>query len=219
MRPFDAQPTSPSETPVAPRRPGLSLCPCRGFKCGSAAGSRAALERDLDCAHSTLLRIRHPRPTPPAVRRARPRVLRGARLPGRTSRVLLDGATAFVAERYLELTWAATYIINIKDQPGPWIADPQPSDLPTYPATCAGSAGPRAQAVAPVGAGHLSACGLRATEAGPATRTLRNSRTIDMMAECTTQVTASMRERTSITARVRLSQRPHLRRWLVIVVG
>ena len=92
MRPFDAQPTSPSETPerpVAPRRPGLSLCPCRGFKCGSAAGSRAALERDLDCAHSTLLRIRHPRPTPPAVRRARPRVLRGARLPGR-SRVLLE---------------------------------------------------------------------------------------------------------------------------------
>jgi hypothetical protein len=50
----------------------------------------------------------------------------------------------------------------------------------------------------PVGAGPLSACGLRATEAGPATRTLRNSRTIDMMAECTTQVTASMRERTSI---------------------
>ena len=92
MRPFDAQPTSPSETgPVAPRRPGLSLCPCRGFKCGSAAGSRAALERDLDCAHSTLLRIRHPRPTPPAVRRARPRVLRGlrSRVRGRY-RVLLE---------------------------------------------------------------------------------------------------------------------------------
>ena len=107
MRPFDAQPTSPSETPemgararaVAPRRPGLSLCPCRGFKCGSAAGSRAALERDLDCAHSTLLRIRHPRPTPPAVRRARPRVLRGARLPGRRRSRRPFG------ELLAELTW------------------------------------------------------------------------------------------------------------------
>ena len=194
MRPFDAQPTSPSETPemgapVAPRRPGLSLCPCRGFKCGSAAGSRAALERDLDCAHSTLLRIRHPRPTPPAVRRARPRVLRGLGCRVRVARL---------SRVLLELTWAAEqhiYIYYTSLGHGARTHNLETCRLILRPARGAQGPGRRRW---PVGAGPLSACGLRATEAGPATRTLRNSRTIDMMAECTTQVTASMRERTSI---------------------